>query len=151
MVALNSRGEIIHSLIKSFLLDDRKDLVSLNVVEDPYCIVFEIQPLNIKACGLEITVGLSGDEYLTILIGDKILYEEYDGMIFPEDNVFISSLLLAISVGDVEEVYIKNGNKIVAYKAFVHIDGELDIIIKGNMPLDPNNKLEIKTVNYQPW
>lgn len=151
MVVLNSRGVIIHRLITSFLLDARKDLVLLNVVEDPYCIVFEIQPLNIKACGLELTVGLSGDEHLTILIGDKIVYEEYEGMILPEDNVFIGSLLLAISVGDVEEIYMKVGNKIVAYKAFVHINGELDIIIEENIPLDPNHILEIKTVNYQPW
>ncbi|WP_028768308.1 hypothetical protein [Shewanella fidelis] len=151
MVALNSRGETIHRLIESFLLDDRKDLVSFKVVEDLYCIVFEIQPKNKMACGLELTVGLNGDEHLTILIGDKIVYEEYEGITLPEDNVFIGSLLLAVSEGNVEEVYMKKGSQIVAYKAFVHIDGELDIIIGDKMPLEPNNMLEIKTVNYQPW
>ena len=150
MVRLAFRGQKIQDIIESFIRSYQESPVSFSVLEDSYCLTFTVRPLNKQACGIEITVGLTGDEHLTILIGEGIVYEEYEGMVIPDDKVFITSLLSSVSKGDVQEKFIKVRGRTVVCEAWVKVDGRNDLIIKKNSFFCDCAK-KATVINYQPW
>ena len=151
MVIIQNRAVVIQNLIADFIENGFSDLVSFEVIEDAYCIVLKIEPRNKKSCELEVTVGLCGAEHLTIVIGDKIVYEEYEGMELPEDSVFIVSLLTAVSKGRVQEKHIIRGGKFIDFGASVFIHNGLDIVISCEKNIENDTGIEVLIVDYHSW
>lgn len=141
----------INVIIDQFLnskLGKKSQLIKNN---DSRFLEYYFDPKNSGECAINLTVDKVEPYFVTIGIGEKILYEEYEGMDFPSE-LYIKDILESVALGKIEEIFTLQLGKAVEYNGLVKLKSHSDIEVhyKSFFYL-PFIKCTYRKRMYEPW
>ncbi|MDO6708998.1 hypothetical protein [Photobacterium sp. 1_MG-2023] len=143
-------NQLIHVIDTLNSTLDRR-LVKCSTEDAAAYINFDYFPVDRDKCRLSVTIDKNPPYLLTVNIGRKIFYEEYEGQALPDAN-YLDELIKIVMGGRVLEKETFFWGRCVIYSGSVIINGYDDIlVVKKLMPYFLVSSGNEKIYSYKSW
>ncbi|TQV70791.1 hypothetical protein FKG94_20925 [Exilibacterium tricleocarpae] len=148
---LHHRFRELLNVVEAFNASLDENLVICEIEDNPIFINFDYKPISQSGCNLNITIDKCVPCFLTINIGKKIFYEEYEGQRLPNAD-YLNELMNSVSQGCVTEEETFSLGKCILHKGHVKLDSYEDIQVERKSIFGcmmPSRSK--KSYEYKPW